>query len=63
MHSDSFINWRGMQTSGGRGIKQSLFIDKTSISFCTEEMIEKFKNIHYLTDYNTKENLKLKNTT
>jgi miniconductance mechanosensitive channel len=49
--SDSFINWRGMQTSGGRRIKRSLFIDKSSIRFCTEEMIEKFKNIHYLSEY------------
>lgn len=51
MISDSFINWRGMQSSGGRRIKRSLFIDTNSISFCTEEMIEKFKNIHYLKDY------------
>ncbi len=49
--SDSFINWRGMQTSGGRRMKRSLFVDTTSISFCTEEMINKFKNIHYLSDY------------
>ncbi|MEH7113776.1 mechanosensitive ion channel domain-containing protein, partial [Neobacillus niacini] len=49
--SDSFINWRGMQTSGGRRIKRSLFIDTSSITFCTVEMIEKFKNIHYLSDY------------
>ncbi|MGN7398207.1 mechanosensitive ion channel family protein [Cytobacillus praedii] len=49
--SDSFINWRGMQVSGGRRIKRSLFIDTNSISFCTEEMIEKFKSIHYLSDY------------
>jgi miniconductance mechanosensitive channel len=49
--SDSFINWRGMQTSGGRRIKRSLFIDTNSISFCTEEMINNFKNIHYLSDY------------
>ncbi|MED3575081.1 mechanosensitive ion channel family protein [Cytobacillus praedii] len=49
--SDSFINWRGMQTSGGRRIKRSLFIDKNSISFCTDEMIEKFKSIHYLSEY------------
>ena len=51
--SDSFINWRGMQTSGGRRIKRSLFIDTNSISFCTEEMINNFKNIHYLSDYIT----------
>lgn len=49
--SDSFKNWRGMQVTGGRRIKRSLFIDTTSISFCTVEMIEKFRNIHYLTDY------------
>ena len=51
--SDSFINWRGMQNSGGRRIKRSLFIDTSSISFCTEEMINNFKNIHYLSDYIT----------
>lgn len=54
--SDSFINWRGMQTSGGRRIKRSLFIDTNSITFCTEEMIMNFKTIHYLSDYiNTRE--------
>lgn len=49
--SDSFKNWRGMQVTGGRRIKRSLFIDTTSISFCSVEMIEKFRNIHYLTNY------------
>ena len=49
--SDSFINWRGMQRSGGRRMKRSLYIDTNSIMFCTKEMIEKFKHIHYLSDY------------
>jgi miniconductance mechanosensitive channel len=49
--SDSFKNWRGMQTSGGRRIKRSIYIDKTSVSFCTEEMVERFKKIQFLTDY------------
>lgn len=49
--SDSFKNWRGMQESGGRRIKRSIYVDVNSIKFCTEEMIEKFKKIHYLTDY------------
>ncbi|THE11363.1 mechanosensitive ion channel family protein [Bacillus timonensis] len=53
MISDSFINWRGMQSSGGRRIKRSLFIDTASISFCTEEMIEKFKQIQLLSNYIT----------
>jgi miniconductance mechanosensitive channel len=51
--SDSFKNWRGMQVSGGRRIKRSLFIDANSITFCTEEMIEKFKTIQFLSDYIT----------
>src|SRR5690606_20316278 len=49
--SDSFINWRGMQATGGRRIKRSLFIDTTSIEFCSEEMIAKYKKINYLKDY------------
>ena len=49
--SDSFRNWRGMQGSGGRRIKRSLYIDTSSITLCTEEMIEKFIKVHYLSDY------------
>ncbi|MBA2939782.1 mechanosensitive ion channel family protein [Paenibacillus sp. CGMCC 1.16610] len=49
--SDSFKNWRGMQKSGGRRIKRSIFIDTSSICFCTNEMLERFKSIHYLTEY------------
>jgi len=49
--SDSFRNWRGMQVSGGRRIKRSVYIDTSSITFCTEDMIEEFRKIHYLTDY------------
>jgi len=49
--SDSFINWRGMQESGGRRIKRALYIDMTSIAFCTEEMIEHLKGIHFLGDF------------
>lgn len=49
--SDSFRNWRGMQVSGGRRIKRSIYIDTSSISFCTEDMIREFQKVHYLTDY------------
>ncbi|RHW31487.1 mechanosensitive ion channel family protein [Neobacillus notoginsengisoli] len=49
--SDSFINWRGMQSSGGRRIKRTLNIDTSSITFCTDEMIEKFVKVDYLSDY------------
>ncbi|GGO04962.1 mechanosensitive ion channel family protein [Saccharibacillus kuerlensis] len=51
--SDSFRNWRSMQLSGGRRIKRSIRIDTSSIGFCTDEMIEEFKKIHYLSDYLT----------
>ncbi len=49
--SDSFRNWRGMVEAGGRRIKRSVYIDATSVGFCTEEMLESFEKIHYLTDY------------
>ncbi len=54
--SDSFINWRGMEESGGRRIKRAIYIDMDSIKFCTPEMIEKFKKIEAITGYiNNKE--------
>ena len=49
--SDSFRNWRGMLEFGGRRIKRSIYIDMSSITFCTPEMMEKFKKINYLKDY------------
>jgi len=49
--TESFSNWRGMEESGGRRIKRSINIDMTSVRFCTQEMIEKFKKIEYLSDY------------
>lgn len=49
--SDSFKNWRGMFQFGGRRIKRSIFIDVNSVDFCTKEMIDKYKKIHYLVDY------------
>lgn len=51
--SDSFKNWRSMQVSGGRRIKRSVYIDTSSVCFCTKEMIEEFQKIDYLTDYVT----------
>lgn len=49
--SGSFINWRGMQESGGRRIKRSVNIDMTSIKFCDEEMIKRFSKIQYIQEY------------
>ncbi len=53
----SFANWRGMEESGGRRIKRSLFIDVNTVKFCDKKMIDKLKNFHLLKDYiETKEN-------
>lgn len=49
--SDSFTNWAGMEESGGRRIKRSIYIDVNSIRSCTPEMIEKFKEIEFISHY------------
>lgn len=49
--ADSFRNWRGMQESGGRRIKRSLYIDVSSIKFVDAPMMEAFKKIRLLQDY------------
>lgn len=49
--SDSFKNWRGMQTSGGRRIMRSINIDINSIRFCSDELLEKLKSTETLKDY------------
>ncbi len=49
--SESFTNWKGMQESDGRRIKRSLYIDVHSVKFCSPELIEKLKKIHYLKEY------------
>ncbi len=48
---EPFINWRGMEMSGGRRIKRSVFIDINSIKLCTPEMIEKFSKIKLVSEY------------
>ena len=49
--SDSFKNWRGMQSSGGRRIKRSVIIKQTSIKFLTTDSIESLKKIALITNY------------
>lgn len=48
---ETFKNWRGMQQSGGRRIKRALNIDISSIRFCDDEMIDRFKSFQLLKDY------------
>ena len=40
-----------MQDSGGRRIKRAVNIDMNSISFCNEEMLERFGKIQYISEY------------
>ena len=49
--SESFQNWRGMEESGGRRIKRFINIDMTSVKFCSEEMIQRFRKIQVLGNY------------
>lgn len=51
MVSESFKNWRSMQEAGGRRIKRAVNIDITSIKFCNEEMLERYKKIQYIQEY------------
>ncbi len=48
---ESFKNWRGMQMTGGRRIKRAIYIDVTSIKFCTEEMLNRFEKFYLIEDY------------
>lgn len=49
--SGAFINWKGMQESGGRRIKRALIIRQTSIRFLKPAEIEKLEPISLLSDY------------
>lgn len=49
--TDSFKNWRGMQESGGRRIKRSLYIDQNSIHFLTQEECEHLHKFSLLKEY------------
>jgi len=47
----SFKNWRGMQLAGGRRIKRAIYIDLSSVKFCSEEMLEKYQSFQLISDY------------
>ncbi len=49
--TDPFKNWRGMQESGGRRIKRSIYIDQTSIHFLTEQENVNVHRLRLLRDY------------
>ena len=49
--SDSFKNWRGMQESGGRRIKRSIFIDTQTIRFLDKQDIDRLNKSDLLKAY------------
>lgn len=57
--TESFKNWRGMQESGGRRIKRSLYIDQNSIRFIDPETSVRLKSFSVLKDFITQKSLEL----
>ena len=49
--SGSFKNWRFMSNSGGRRIKRALYVDMGSITFLTDEQLNRFGKYDLLTSY------------
>lgn len=48
---NSFKNWRGMQASGGRRIKRSLFIDMATVRFLSVDEVEDLRRFALLGPY------------
>ncbi|MCX7549553.1 mechanosensitive ion channel family protein [Xanthomarina sp. F2636L] len=49
--TDSFKNWRGMQSSGGRRIKRAIVLKAKSVHYLTDEQIEELKKIEVISEY------------
>lgn len=55
--SDSFRNWRGMINSDGRRIKRHVLIKGATVRFVTNEELESFKRIQFVSSYIDKKKL------
>src|SRR5690554_6904718 len=49
--SDSFQNWRGMQESGGRRIKRSIYIKQSSVKFVSSEDLKRYETFRLIAPY------------
>jgi miniconductance mechanosensitive channel len=58
--NESFQNWKGMEESGIRQIKRSIFIDMRSIRFTGEELRERIRNSPALKKYFFLDEIELK---
>lgn len=59
--SESFQNYRGMKESGVRRMKRSISIDMSSVKFCTQEMLVRFRKINILQEYIDRTEAELEN--
>jgi miniconductance mechanosensitive channel len=51
MVTESFINWKGMEESGGRRIKRAINIDMTSIKLCDSALMNRLEKFLLIRDY------------
>ena len=49
--SDSFNNWQAMRDSKARRIKRAIYIDMSSIRFCSDEMLARYQAIPMLQSF------------
>ena len=50
--NNSFQNWRGMQESGGRRVNKNIYLDMSTLKFCTPEDLDAIrKNVPLMADY------------
>ena len=49
--SDSFQNWRGMVSTGGRRIKRSIIVKQNSIRYIADNELDRFKKIQGIAKY------------
>lgn len=50
--NNSFQNWRGMQESGGCRVNKNIYLDMTTLKFCTPEDLDAIrKNVPLMADY------------
>lgn len=61
--NNSFQNWRGMQESGGRRVNKNIYLDMTTLKFCTPEDLDAIrKNVPLMADYQPAEGKVLTNS-
>ncbi len=49
--SDSFKNWRGMQSKGVRRIKRTIYVDLQSIKFANNDLLKRLENVELIKAY------------